>query len=60
LFGTSGTVWPASNFVREAEFAGARTVYVNLEQMNHPNLYFDETVLGKAEEILPDLFVVGL
>jgi NAD-dependent deacetylase len=53
--GTSGTVSPASNFVRSAEYAGARTIYVNLEPMKPPNPAFKETYLGRAEELLPEL-----
>lgn len=54
--GTSGTVSPASNFVRAAEYAGARTIYVNLEAMKPNNPAFREIVLGRAEEVLPMLF----
>jgi NAD-dependent deacetylase len=53
--GTSGTVSPAADFVRGAEYAGARTVLVNLEPMQPPNPYFKEQVLGPATEILPRL-----
>ena len=53
--GTSGSVSPASNFVRAAEFAGARTVYVNLEPMRPMNPAFREVYLGRAEELLPQL-----
>jgi NAD-dependent deacetylase len=53
--GTSGTVSPASNFVRSADYAGARTILVNLEPMNPKNPYFKEEYLGKAEEVLPTL-----
>lgn len=53
--GTSGTVSPASNFVRGAEFAGARTVLVNLEPMRPRNPAYDEEYLGRAEELLPAL-----
>jgi len=53
--GTSGTVSPAANFVRSAEYAGARTILVNLEPMNRRNPYFQEEYIGKAEEILPNL-----
>jgi len=53
--GTSGTVSPASNFVRAAEFAGARTVYINREPMCPPNPAFREVYLGHAEELLPRL-----
>jgi len=54
--GTSGTVAPASNYVRSADYEGARTIYVNLTEMNPVNRYFKESVIGKAEEILPELF----
>ncbi len=54
--GTSGTVSPASNFVRSAEYAGARTILVNLQPMSPPNPAFREQYLGPAEEILPELF----
>jgi NAD-dependent deacetylase len=53
--GTSGTVSPASNFVRSAEYSGARTVLVNLEPMSPPNPAFREQYLGPAEAILPQL-----
>jgi NAD-dependent deacetylase len=54
--GTSGTVSPASNYVRSADYAGARTILVNLEPMTPKNPYFQEEYLGRAEELLPDLF----
>ena len=54
--GTSGTVSPASNFVRAAAYAGARTIFVNLEPMTPHNPAFQEVVLGRAEEALPRLF----
>jgi NAD-dependent deacetylase len=57
--GTSGTVSPASNFVRAARFEGARTVYVNLEPMVPPNPEFRESVLGPADEVLPRLLSDG-
>lgn len=53
--GTSGTVSPASNFVRSAEYVGARTVLVNLEPMRPRHPAYDEEYLGCAEEILPAL-----
>lgn len=55
--GTSGTVQPACNFVEWAKYAGAFTVLVNLEPMDIRNRSFDQEILGKAEEILPNLFV---
>lgn len=56
--GTSGTVSPAANFVRSAEYAGARTIFVNLEPLEVPNPAFQETVLGPAESVLPRLLGV--
>jgi len=53
--GTSGTVSPASSFVRSARYAGARTVLVNLEPMSPRNPEFQEELLGRAEELLPVL-----
>jgi len=53
--GTSGSVSPASNFVRSAEYAGARTIYINLEPMDPPNRAFAEVHLGRAEDLLPVL-----
>jgi NAD-dependent deacetylase len=53
--GTSGTVSPASGFVRAAEFARARTVLVNLEPMKPRHPSYDEEYLGRAEELLPVL-----
>jgi NAD-dependent deacetylase len=53
--GTSGTVSPASNFVRGAEYAGARTVLVNLEPMQPRHPAYQEEYLGRAEELLPRL-----
>ncbi len=54
--GTSGTVSPASNFVRSAKYAGARTLYVNLEPMTPRNPEFMEEYIDRAEELLPVLF----
>lgn len=58
--GTSGTVSPASNYVRSADYAGARTILINLEPMDPPNPYFHEEYLGLAEEIVPFLFINGV
>jgi len=57
--GTSGTVSPASNFVRAAAYAGARTIFVNLEPMTPHNPAFQEVILGRAEDILPRLFAAS-
>jgi NAD-dependent deacetylase len=51
--GTSGTVSPASNFVRAAAYAGARTILVNLQPMQPRHPDFHEEILGRAEEVLP-------
>jgi len=53
--GTSGLVMPAANYVRGAEYAGARTILVNLEPMAMPNPSFKEQYLGRAEDILTQL-----
>jgi NAD-dependent deacetylase len=53
--GTSGVVFPAAAYVREAKYAGARTVLVNLEPPTPPNPYFDEVHIGRAEVVLPEL-----
>lgn len=54
--GTSGTVSPASRFVRSAEYAGAHTVLVNLEAMESGNA-FKEEFIGKADELLAEVFL---
>lgn len=54
--GTSGTVSPVSNYVRSADYAGARTILINLEPMEPKNPYFHEEYLGLAEEIVPLIF----
>jgi NAD-dependent deacetylase len=54
--GTSGTVSPAANFVRSAEYAGAHTVLINLELMEPRHPAFQREILGRAEEIVPRLF----
>jgi len=57
--GTSGVVFPAASYVREADYAGARTLLMNLEAPSPPNPYFDDVILGRAEEILPALLGVS-
>ena len=58
VVGTSGSVYPAANFVHWARQAGARTVYVGPEEpLNAP--VFSQVVLGKAGEVLPGLFALG-
>jgi len=50
--GTSGAVYPAAGFVREAREHGARTLELNLERSLGSQL-FDETRLGPAGELVP-------
>ena len=50
--GTSGQVYPAANFVRLANTAGARTVELNLEPSAGAS-FFDESRYGPASEIVP-------
>lgn len=54
--GTSGTVWPAANYVRSAEFEGAHTILVNLTAPEPVNPAFCEVILGAAEVAVPALF----
>lgn len=55
--GTSGTVSPASNFVRSADFAGAMTVYINTVSMEVANSYFHHSVIGDAGDMLERVFL---
>jgi len=52
--GTSGVVEPAASFVRMARRNRARTIYIGPEQPSN-SAYFDEVLLGKAGEALPEL-----
>jgi NAD-dependent deacetylase len=54
--GTSGSVWPAADFVKHARYVEARCYAINVERMSPPNPYFHGEILGKAEELLPLLF----
>lgn len=57
--GSSGSVYPASGFVNAARARrGTRCVYVGLEEPENADA-FDECRLGKATEIVPDLFRVA-
>lgn len=51
--GTSGNVYPAAGFVREARAAGARTVELNLEP-SQGAAHFDEAEHGPATKVVPD------
>lgn len=50
--GTSGTVYPAAEFVRDARRAGARTVELNMEPSENADA-FDEAFHGPATEVVP-------
>jgi len=50
--GTSGNVYPAAGFVREARAAGAHTIELNLEPSLTANA-FAEHVHGPASEVVP-------
>jgi NAD-dependent deacetylase len=57
VVGTSGSVYPAANFVHWAQAAGARTVYVGPEAPLNA-FAFTHVVEGKAGEVLPGLFLM--
>lgn len=57
VVGTSGSVYPAANFVNWARRAGARTVYVGPERPLNAAA-FSHIVEGRAGEVLPGLFSV--
>ncbi|WP_374408059.1 NAD-dependent deacylase [Pelagerythrobacter sp.] len=50
--GTSGAVYPAAGFVRDARELGARTLELNLAR-SEGSAWFDETRLGPASELVP-------
>ena len=50
--GTSGTVYPAANFVLEATASGAHTVELNLEPSERYG-GFREAIHGRATEVVP-------
>lgn len=51
--GTSGTVYPAADFVRAARQAGAVTVELNLEASRRGHGLFELEIEGKASDIVP-------
>ncbi|MGA7342632.1 MAG: NAD-dependent deacylase [Terracidiphilus sp.] len=57
VVGTSGSVYPAANFVHWARHAGARTVYIGPEAPLNAAA-FTHVVEGKAGAMLPGLFEV--
>ena len=50
--GTSGAVYPAAGFVREARASGARTLELNMEP-SEGNHWFDEARQGPATALVP-------
>ncbi len=58
VIGTSGSVYPAANFVHWARQVGARTVYIGPEPPLNAGA-FTHIVEGKAGEVLPGLFAVS-
>jgi NAD-dependent deacetylase len=50
--GTSALVYPAASLPLTAKQAGAYTLEINIERTEQSRI-FDETLLGKAGEILP-------
>jgi len=57
VIGTSGSVYPAANFVHWARQNGARTIYVGPEPPLNASA-FTHVVEGNAGEVLPGLFQV--
>ena len=57
VIGTSGSVYPAANFVNWARRNGARTIYIGPERPLNAHA-FTTIVEGKAGEVLPALFEV--
>ena len=57
VVGTSGSVYPAANFVHWARFEGARRVYIGPERPLNADA-FTHVVEGKAGQVLPGLFHV--
>ena len=50
--GTSGAVYPAAGFVRDARELGAATLELNLER-SQGSAWFEESRLGPASELVP-------
>ncbi len=58
VVGTSGSVYPAANFVNWARHARARTIYIGPERPLNASS-FSDIVEGKAGEVMPGLFEVA-
>ncbi len=55
VIGTSGVVYPAAQFLMVVKNEGAYTIGINLEKPDN-FAFFDEFHLGKAGELLPELY----
>ncbi|MBT8427801.1 MAG: NAD-dependent deacylase [Erythrobacter sp.] len=51
--GTSGAVYPAAGFVRDAREMGARTLELNLER-SEGSYWFEESRQGRASKLVPE------
>lgn len=58
VVGTSGSVYPAANFVHWARQTGARTIYIGPEPPLNAAA-FTQIVEGKAGQVMPGLFAVA-
>src|SRR5437764_3148235 len=58
VVGTSGSVYPAANFVHWARVAGARTVYVGPERPLNASA-FTQIIEGPAGQVLPEFLGVA-
>ena len=58
VVGTSGSVYPAANFVHWARQNGARTIYIGPEPPLNASA-FTQIVEGKAGKVMPGLFEVA-
>ena len=56
VVGTSGTVYPAAQFLNMAKHFGATTIGINLEKPLNVS-FIDEFHQGKSGELLPDLVI---
>lgn len=54
VVGTSGSVYPAANFVHWAQLAGARTIYIGPERPLNASA-FTTIIEGSAGQVLPEL-----
>jgi NAD-dependent deacetylase len=57
VVGTSGSVYPAANFVHCARQGGARTIYIGPEAPLNASA-FTQVIEGKAGQVMPEFFAV--